>query len=230
MREDDRDRVSRLGAEAWKRLKKCKDYNDWIKVGEAHLCGREWAMNQAQTNKPEGKGYNFAFGEWLQRYKVDDMDKGDRSRLFQMMDALPMIEEWRRTLTLTERLKLNHPNAVLRKFKAAFEVPDKTKPAKPGLRDSVAALSEENMHLKSENERLKAHVAEVEAARTGTTAEPTLEEAREAYLRSVAGLPDETALDAEEYLLRDRLTKVAEQMLGLDIEPAPRKRKSSKSH
>ena len=123
MREDERDRVSRLGSEAWKRLKKCKDYNDWVKVGEAILVGREWAMNQSQTNKPEGKAYNMAFGEWLQRYKLDDMDKGDRSRLFQVMDALPQIEEWRRTLTLTERLKLNHPNAVLRKFKAAFEVP-----------------------------------------------------------------------------------------------------------
>ena len=55
MREDDRDRVSRLGTEAWKRLKKTKDYNDWLKVGEALTVGREWAMNQAQTNKPEGK-------------------------------------------------------------------------------------------------------------------------------------------------------------------------------
>ena len=120
MREDERDRVSRLGSEAWKRLKKCKDYNDWVKVGEAILVGREWAMNQSQTNKPEGKAYNMAFGEWLQRYKLDDMDKGDRSRLFHMMDALPQIENWRRTITLAERLKLNHPNAILRKFKAAF--------------------------------------------------------------------------------------------------------------
>ena len=100
MREDERDRVSLLGSEAWKRLKKCKDYNDWLKVGEALLVGREWAMNQAQTNKPEGKGYNLCFSEYLQRYKLDDMDKGDRSRLFKMMDALPQIEIWRRTLAL----------------------------------------------------------------------------------------------------------------------------------
>lgn len=166
MREDDRDRVSRLGTEAWKRLKKTKDYNDWVKVGEALQVGREWAMNQAGgINKPEGKAYNFAFGEWLQRYKLDDMDKGDRSRLFQMMDALPLIEEWRRTLTLTERLKLNHPNAVLRKFKAKCEVPDPAKPKQPGLRESVAALSEENMQLKAEIARLKLHIEEVEASR-----------------------------------------------------------------
>ena len=118
MREDERDRVSRLGSEAWKRLKKCKDYNDWVKVGEAILVGREWAMNQSQTNKPEGKAYNMAFGEWLQRYKLDDMDKGDRSRLFHMMDALPQIENWRRTITLAERLKLNHPNAGVRSVRS----------------------------------------------------------------------------------------------------------------
>jgi len=169
MREDDRERVSRLGTEAWKRLKKTKDYNDWLKVGEALIVGREWAMNQAQTNKPEGKAYNMAFGEWMERYKIDDMDKGDRSRLFEVMAALPMIEEWRRTLTLTERLKLNHPNAVLRKWKAAWEVPDKTKAAKPGLRESVAKLSEEVLQLKNEKVRLEAYVEELMEASTGSS-------------------------------------------------------------
>lgn len=176
MREDDRDRISRLGTEAWKRLKKTKDYNDWLKVGEALTVGREWAMNQAQTNKPEGKAYNMAFGEWMERYKLGDMDKGDRSRLFQVMEALPQIEEWRRTLTMTERLKLNHPNAVLRKWKAAWEVPDPNKPAKPAkpakpnLRDSVAELSEEVLQLKSEKVRLEAYVEEVVEASAGSHA------------------------------------------------------------
>jgi len=159
-------------------LKKCKDYNDWLKVGEALLVGREWAMNQAQTNKPQGKGYNLCVSECLERYRIDDMDKGDRSRLFQMMDALPKIEEWRRTLTLTERLKLNHPNAILRKFKVAFKVSDQSKPVKPGLRDSVVELSEENMQL-------KAHVAELEEARTKEPRELPLEEVRAAYIRSL---------------------------------------------
>jgi hypothetical protein len=199
MREDDRNRVSRLGSEPWKRLKKCKDYNDWLKVGEALLVGREWAINQAQTNKPEGKGYNLCFSEYLQRYKLDDMDKGDRSRLFQMMDALPLIEEWRRTLTLTERLKLNHPNAVLRKFKGAFEVPNPSNPAKPGLRDSVAELSEQNAQL-------KAHIAELEAARTKEPAELALEEVRAAYIRSLlSGLEGEADLQVELGLLRLRV-------------------------
>ena len=78
--------------------------NDWLKVGEALAVGREWAMNQARTDKPEGK----PIWRWMMQYKLYDMEKSDRSRLFEVMAALPMIEEWRRTLTL-ERLKLNHP-------------------------------------------------------------------------------------------------------------------------
>jgi hypothetical protein len=152
--ESERDRVSRQGTEAWKRLKKEKSWGDWLKVGEALQIGREWAMHQAGVNRPEGKGYNTAMGEWLQRYKLDDMDSGDRSRLFQVMDNLPMIEQWRGILTLTERLRLNHPNAVLRKWKAHIEPEDKAEP-KPTLRDSVANLAEEN-------ERLKARIVELE--------------------------------------------------------------------
>jgi hypothetical protein len=34
---------------------------------------------------------------------LDDLDKGDRSRPFTVMDNLPLVDEWRRTLTLTER-------------------------------------------------------------------------------------------------------------------------------
>jgi hypothetical protein len=81
MREDERDRVSRQGTEAWRRLKRDKNWNDWIKVGEALQVGRERAMNQAMTNRPEGKAYNMAFGEWLRQYKLDDMDKGERFRM-----------------------------------------------------------------------------------------------------------------------------------------------------
>ena len=158
---DERERVVRQGQEAWRRLKKEKSWQDWLKVGEALLVGREWAMHQAGVNRPEGKGYAMAFSEWLSRYKLDDMDKGDRARLFACMDNLGLIEQWRSTLTQTERLKLNHPNSVWRKWQKAVEPPaqqDGTAEPRPSLRDSVVTLSEEN-------EQLKAHIAELEAAR-----------------------------------------------------------------
>jgi predicted DNA-binding ArsR family transcriptional regulator len=164
MREGDRDRISRQGTQAWNRLKREKNWNDWIKVGEALQVGREWAMNQAMTNKPEGKGYNMAFSEWLARYKLDDMDKGDRSRLFTVMDSIGMIEDWRRTLTMTERLRLNHPNAVLRKWQKAVE-PPKPDDGKPTLRDSVANLSEELQASHQTIAQLQEQISELEAAR-----------------------------------------------------------------
>jgi hypothetical protein len=171
MREDDRDRVSRQGTAAWARLKKDKNWNDWIKVGEALLVGREWAMNQASTNRPEGKAYNMAFGEWMITYKLGDMDKGDRSRLFEVMDALPMIEEWRHTLPMTIRLKLNHPSTVLRKWKSAFETDKEEHDARPSKAKQtgteLAAALEQIKHL-------KAHVAEIEASRNAVVGDTSV--------------------------------------------------------
>jgi hypothetical protein len=196
MREDDRDRVCRQGTEAWKRLKRDKSWSDWLKVGEAVQIGREWAMRQAGTNKPEGKGYNTAFGEWLAKYRLNDMDKGDRSRLFDVMDNLPQIEEWRRGLTLTERLRLNHPNAVLRRWKAFMEPEKKPSDAKPTLRDSVVSLSEDSAAKDTEITSLKAHVAELEASRetaVDDTVEKLLEEALQALTKCFTSLKSSEA-------------------------------------
>jgi hypothetical protein len=189
MREDEFDRISRQGAAAWRSLKKDKNWNDWLKVGEALVAWREWAMNQAGTNEPKGKGYNMAFGEKLQQYKMDDMDKGDRSRLFTVMDNLPMIEEWRRTLTLTERLKLNHPNAVLRKWKARVE-PEQPPSDKPTLRDSVVSLSEEGAAKDREIAGLKTHVAELEAAREAAADTTSIVAALNVLVGGKVGLDD----------------------------------------
>jgi len=158
----EKDRVCRQGTEAWRRLKREKSLLDWIKVGEALLIGREWAMNQAQTNRPEGKGYNFAFGEWLQRYKLDDMDKGDRSRLFEMMENLPMISAWRMTLPLNQRLALNHPNSVLRKFKRAIEPATDPADKKPTVRDELINALEAGDGKDRAIEQLKARITELE--------------------------------------------------------------------
>src|SRR5262249_49733535 len=76
-------RGPRLMQAAWTRVKKAQSrlWGDWMTIGEGLLEGRRWAMQVAGTNKPEGKGYVTAFGEWIKRYKVDDMDKSDRAKL-----------------------------------------------------------------------------------------------------------------------------------------------------
>jgi hypothetical protein len=90
----------RQGTEAWRRLKKDKNWADWIKVGEALRIGRELALNHVGSNAPTGAAYNKVFGDWLQKNKFDDMDKGERSRLFTILDNLPEVERWRDTLTM----------------------------------------------------------------------------------------------------------------------------------
>jgi hypothetical protein len=85
-------------------------------------------MRQADVNAPEGKGYVIAFAEWLKRYKVDDMDKSDRAKLLQLMEERPAVEEWRASLTTHERLNLNNPTIVWRKWTADTRV---KKPRKP---------------------------------------------------------------------------------------------------
>jgi len=140
------------------------DWADWIKVGEALRIGRELALNHVGSNAPTGAAYHKVFGDWLQKNKFDDMDKGERSRLFTILDNLPEVERWRDTLTMTERLKLNHPNAVLRKWQAATKPP---KPKKQGTStaEELALALEEIDRLNKEIVRLREHVKELEAAR-----------------------------------------------------------------
>jgi hypothetical protein len=164
MHEDERERACRQGAQAWKRLKGESSWHDWLKVGTALQIGREWAMQQSDASAPQGKGYNLAFGEWLVTHKFNDMDKSERARLFEVMDNLGSIEEWRATLPLNQRLKFNHPNTVLRRWKAAFE-PEKPKTGKPTLRDNVVRLEEEGDAKDKRISELEAHVTELEAAR-----------------------------------------------------------------
>jgi hypothetical protein len=165
MREDELDRVARQGTEAWKRLKKQKSWNDWLAVGAALLVGREWAMHEAGTNQPKGKGYNMEFSDWLVMYKLDDMDKGDRKRLFDVMDNLGRIEQWRGTLPLIQRLELNHPNSVWRRWKAAVAPEPDPNKKKPTLKEENIRLSEEGFSKDKRIAELEAHVVDLESAR-----------------------------------------------------------------
>src|SRR4029077_12347222 len=85
---------------AWARIKRTERrlFTDYIVVGEGLVAGRQWAMRVARTDRPEGAAYQAAFGEFLQRYGVHDLDKSDRKRLFDIIDELPAITEWRNAL------------------------------------------------------------------------------------------------------------------------------------
>ena len=145
------------GQEAWHRLRHDQTWDDWKQVGAAHVIGRSGAMHEAGVNRPLGRRYNAAFAAWLKKFGFENLDKADRSRLFVVMDQLEEIETWRATLTPTERLRLNHPSAVLRKWKSANAISRnqncRLSPIEK-CRQEKSALQQEIRRLRRECERL----------------------------------------------------------------------------
>jgi hypothetical protein len=119
----DREQAAVLrGQEAWHRLGRDHTWEDWKQVGAALLIGQSGAMHNAGVNRPVGRRYNAAFAAWLKEFDFENLDKADRSRLFAVMDHLEEIETWRATLMPAQRLRLNHPSAVFRKWKSATAI------------------------------------------------------------------------------------------------------------
>jgi|SRR5262245_2259318 len=130
------DEIGKAAMLAWGRIKKSHSrlWAEWMVIGEGLIEGRRWAMQQARTDKPEGKGYTLAFGEYLKRYKLDDMDGSDRAKLLQLMEERPAIEEWRATLPTNQRRDLNNPTLVWRKWQNETKVKKPRKPSPEGKR------------------------------------------------------------------------------------------------
>jgi hypothetical protein len=158
---------------AWGRIKRTRDrmWGEWMTIGEGLLEGRRWAMRQAGTNKPEGRGYVVAYAEWLKRYKVDDMDKSDRAKLLQLMEERPAVEEWRSSLPASERHNLNNPTIAWRKWMAATRV---TKP-KPR---TAPVSSVEHGRARIIIEELQARNAELQEELETARVKPRAEDAK----------------------------------------------------
>jgi hypothetical protein len=142
----------RQGQEAWQRLRSHSTWEDWKKVGAAHVIGRAEAMRDGHVNKPKGRSYNAAINAWLKKFGFYDLDSGDRTRLFNVMDHLNEIEAWLGKLLPKERLRLNHPASVWRRWKAATAAPKADTEPKTSLYKKLeaahAALIEERDRYK----------------------------------------------------------------------------------
>jgi hypothetical protein len=147
----------RQGQEAWHRLRHNSTWQDWKKVGVAHVIGRATAMRDGHINKPKGRSYNAAFSAWQKKFGFTDLDKGDRARLFDVMDHLKEIDGWLQKLPENERLRLNHPSSIWRRWKAATAAPKPDTQLKPSpmrkLKDELVAVIEERYRYKREVER-----------------------------------------------------------------------------
>lgn len=147
--------IVRLGQEAMARKRRA--WIDWLAIAEALQVGRAGVMRALHTNEPTGRRFEKAMGEWLIVHSFKEIDKGTRSRLLDCLKHKVEIEKWRSRLTDAERFKFNHPDTVLRKWKASTVVPDPDKPPKTStmqkLKDELVAVIEERDRYKREYER-----------------------------------------------------------------------------
>jgi hypothetical protein len=208
------DRIAKRGTEAWKRVKKSRDLADWWIVGEALQVLQEEAMNAAgipvgSNHPPTGAAYNAVMGELLQCYKLDDIDKGDRSRLLKMMEQRPAIEAWHRSLPLSHRLKLNHPSTVMRHWAKASEPPKPPSERKSTtLEKTEAALVEAQKRI----DQLEAHNAELEGARPIAPAD------REGWIAALRDKPTAERVYAIYQVMRDLNLKIIDlQKFGASV-------------
>ena len=115
-------RIVQQGRAAWERLKKGRaNYDDWVLVGHALIEGRKVAMRNAGCSSPAGRGYSDAFGDWLLHNRLD-LKPSQRAKLLVVMGILPEVEQWRLTLTPTQRLRMNHPGVVLQNYQKATSI------------------------------------------------------------------------------------------------------------
>jgi hypothetical protein len=214
------EQIGRAMMLAWGRIKKAQTrmWGDWMTIGEGLMEGRRWAMQQAGTNRPEGKGYSLAFSEWLRRFKVDDMDKGDRAKLLQLMEERPAVEEWRATmLTDHERRNINNPVIVWRKWTAATRV------KKPKQRTASVSASEHG-RAQAMIEQLQARNAELEEELASAEKEESSAPAKDEpvqfpqYFPSGPGVHDITASQIakwlEQELLANRISPMSLNWIG----------------
>lgn len=112
----------RLAEEAFGRIRKGNHWRDWTYLAQGFEVGRNKAMRETHTNQPIGRGYNEAFGRWMNaRPWARGIDKATRNHLLWIADHLVEIEAWRETLAANQRDKWNHPTTVKKAYEAAMK-------------------------------------------------------------------------------------------------------------
>jgi hypothetical protein len=181
---DEADLVQR-GKDAWERLKKeSRDFDDWMRVGEALKIGRALASN------------NDAMTRWIDEHGFRDIDKSDRVKLLKVTEKRAEIEDWRANLTANKRLRLNHPATVWRNWpgskKQSASAPNQAKPAKPKARPpGVSQKEKPSAELDEGIRQLKQELEELEDDIRVWLLGSSVEE----MVKILAGMPPETLKD-----------------------------------
>jgi len=113
------------GEAAMKWLHRGESIERWRDVGDAANELQAVAMDCARTNKPTGKGYNKAWAELAGHVPhIRDLNSTTRTHASWMATNWEAVSRWLHTLSAEERMKLNHPTAIRRRYDAAHRAPD----------------------------------------------------------------------------------------------------------
>ena len=137
--------------------RKRRGWDDWLLIAEALQAGRTDVLRALHSNVAQGRRFEKAMGDWLIANGFKEINKATRSQLLDCLKRRAEIEKWRSRLTDSERWKFNHPDTVLKKWKASTVVRDPNQPKPPSpmqkLKDELVAVVEERDRYKREVER-----------------------------------------------------------------------------
>lgn len=131
------------------------DWDTWLAVGRGLEECQKLALERAHSNDMSSQRAKKEMAKLLDAEQLGCINKSVRSVLLAVMRDLPAIAAWRDTLTSTERMRMNHPQAVMRRYKRATTTP----PPKP---DNGAAAAPSRGYKAA----YQAADAEVQAAKT----------------------------------------------------------------
>jgi hypothetical protein len=105
-------------------LQKYETIERWHEIGDAAAALMADAMTWGGSNTATGRGYNHAWARLSAHCPtVRDLDKSARSAAVWMAQNWTQVSVWLNTLTPSERLKLNHPTVIHRRYDAAHKPP-----------------------------------------------------------------------------------------------------------
>jgi hypothetical protein len=204
------ERKEKAAAEAYIRIRSGQHWLDWMFVAEGLGVGRRHAQRISGTDDIQSPRYKRAFKEWMApRPWAKDLDSPTRAHLFWCLDWRNDIDQWRETLAQNERLRLNHPTAMKRRYEATRTEKNAADPNTPKKETDREALIRRNAELE---DKIKA--LETSARSRGDSLFDILETPANQIARCIV----------EETVRGGRFTKASQIKAALEKEIAARKK------
>jgi hypothetical protein len=92
---------------------------DWLKIGKALLVLRKRAMQEVGASKPRGLPYVTRNSALIRQHGFTAISRSARQTAMLVVENLPSIEAWLKTLPDDRALGMNHPMVAWRSYLAA---------------------------------------------------------------------------------------------------------------